>query len=115
VDKRGRRFGFVKFKDVRDEAALSKSLEEAWCDNVKLWVNRARFGKGEEKIKSAPKPGFSLLKKDGEDTSVRDDVSFKSMLVGNKTGGEAAVQGGEKKKFRLNSVGELGSVRASGL
>jgi hypothetical protein len=107
VDKRGRRFGFVKFKDVRDEAALSKSLEEVWCDNVKLWVNRARFGKGEEKVKSAPKPGFSLLKKDGEDTSVKDDVSFKSMLVGNKSGGEVTVQGGEKKKFRLNSVGDL--------
>jgi RNA recognition motif-containing protein len=51
VDKWGRRFGFVKFKEVKEFEVelLSKKLEDVWWDNFKLRVNRARFAKGDKK------------------------------------------------------------------
>jgi hypothetical protein len=49
MDKWGRRFGFVKFKEVVEVDVLSKKLEDVWWDKFKLRVNRERFGKGEKK------------------------------------------------------------------
>jgi RNA recognition motif-containing protein len=49
MDKWGRKFGFVKFKEVLDVEALSLKLEDVWWDNFKLRVNRARFAKGDKK------------------------------------------------------------------
>ncbi|PNX64624.1 hypothetical protein L195_g062207, partial [Trifolium pratense] len=43
VDKWGKRFAFVKFKNVKDVAALSERLEDVWSGKFKLRVNRARF------------------------------------------------------------------------
>ncbi|MCI32184.1 RNA-binding protein 25-like, partial [Trifolium medium] len=36
MDKWGRRFGFVKFKEVNDVDALSSKLEDVWCESFKL-------------------------------------------------------------------------------
>jgi RNA recognition motif-containing protein len=49
LDKRGRRFGFVKFKDVEDVEALSDKLRDVWVGPVKIWVNRSRFARSETK------------------------------------------------------------------
>lgn len=50
-DKWNHRFEFVKFKEVADvgslEGSLEASLEEVWWGNVKLKVNKARFGRDE--------------------------------------------------------------------
>jgi RNA recognition motif-containing protein len=45
LDKRGMRFGFVKFKDVAEVEALSDRLKDVWIGSFKLWVNRSRFGR----------------------------------------------------------------------
>jgi len=39
LDKWGRHFGFVKFKEVGDEAKLENRLEKVWKGDVKLKVN----------------------------------------------------------------------------
>jgi len=44
-DKWGRKFGFVKYKEVEDEVKLGLKLEELWLWKSKLKVNRARFGR----------------------------------------------------------------------
>ncbi|MCI03981.1 transcription factor jungbrunnen 1-like, partial [Trifolium medium] len=44
-DKRGNRFGFVKFKDVKNLEALSERLEDVWLGSFKLRVNLSRFGR----------------------------------------------------------------------
>lgn len=44
-DKWGRRFGFVKYKEVTNEEVLWYKLEEVWWGDMKLKVNRARFGR----------------------------------------------------------------------
>ncbi|GAU23411.1 hypothetical protein TSUD_331080 [Trifolium subterraneum] len=49
LDKRGRRFGFVKFKEVKDVEVLSESLLDVWIGMYKLRVNLSRFGRSEAK------------------------------------------------------------------
>jgi hypothetical protein len=41
VDKWGRKFGFVKFKEVKDfeVEALRKKLEDVWWEKFKLRIN----------------------------------------------------------------------------
>ncbi|MCI54120.1 hypothetical protein A2U01_0075368, partial [Trifolium medium] len=48
-DKRGCRFGFVKFKDVKGVDALSSRLEDVWIGSYKLRINLARFGRNSSK------------------------------------------------------------------
>ncbi|KAK2424156.1 hypothetical protein P8452_53215 [Trifolium repens] len=43
LDKKGRRFGFVKFKEVHEVEKLSESLSDVWIGSFKLWINRSRF------------------------------------------------------------------------
>jgi RNA recognition motif-containing protein len=110
VHKWGRKFGFVKFKDVRDVEALSRSMEDVWSGTFKLWVNRARYGKGEEKEKSTTIPEQTQRRKEYSDSRVKDDVSFKSLLLRRKEGGEVEESGGVKKSFRLNRMEDLASL-----
>jgi RNA recognition motif-containing protein len=49
LDKRGRRFGFVKFKEVKEVEILSEKLRDVWMGSFKLWVNRSRFSRSESK------------------------------------------------------------------
>ncbi|WJX11204.1 hypothetical protein P8452_01842 [Trifolium repens] len=44
-DKGGNRFGFVKFKEVKNLEALSERLEDIWLGSYKLRVNLALFGR----------------------------------------------------------------------
>jgi hypothetical protein len=48
LDKWGRRFGFVKFKEVKDVEAMSASLVDVWLGSFKLRVNHARFSRSEK-------------------------------------------------------------------
>jgi hypothetical protein len=42
-DKRGNRFGFVKFKEVKNVEALSSRLEDLWVGTYKIRINLSRF------------------------------------------------------------------------
>jgi RNA recognition motif-containing protein len=60
LDKRGCRFGFVKFKDVKEVEVLSDSMTDVWMGSFKLRVNRSRFARSEVKDRSSLKaPGPS--------------------------------------------------------
>ncbi|GKV31769.1 hypothetical protein SLEP1_g40435 [Rubroshorea leprosula] len=48
--KKGSRFGFIRFLDVRNEWELEHQLDQIWVGEFKLWVNRPRF-KGKESLK----------------------------------------------------------------
>jgi RNA recognition motif-containing protein len=52
VDRRGRRFGFVKFKKVENLEELEKSLEEVWMGGCRLKVNKARFGREDRRVQT---------------------------------------------------------------
>jgi hypothetical protein len=80
VDKKGRRFGFVKFKEVNDVEALCDSMKEVWMGSFKLWVNLARFQRAEvieEQPKSAPASRPVLTQQER-----RPGLSFRTALVG---------------------------------
>ncbi|GKV49956.1 hypothetical protein SLEP1_g56677 [Rubroshorea leprosula] len=47
--KSGRRFGFVRFLDVKDEVVLERQLDQITVEASKLWVNRPRFKKEEQR------------------------------------------------------------------
>jgi hypothetical protein len=118
VDKWGRRFGFVKFKEVKEFEVelLSKKLEDVWWDKFKLKINRARFGKGEEKEGSTAGNSHTQRLLPENNRRVGDDLSFKSLLLGQVKNSDDAVavkegmagdgDGGRKKK-RVLSIGEL--------
>jgi hypothetical protein len=81
LDRRGRRFGFVKFKEVTDEEELSERLCDVWIGSFKLWINRSRFARSEPKEEktqqvTATRPVISM-----EETT--PGRSFRSALVGN--------------------------------
>ncbi|MCI10368.1 hypothetical protein A2U01_0031461 [Trifolium medium] len=45
VDKQGRRFGFVKFRDVGDVIELLRSLSNIWIRSFKLRINLSKFSR----------------------------------------------------------------------
>ncbi|KAK2428108.1 splicing factor 3B subunit [Trifolium repens] len=88
VDKWGRKFGFVKFKDVRDADEMFKKLQEVWYGTTKLSVKRARFGKEDQKEEdSGTKTGKGTRCADVED------------------------EGGVRRKSRLHSVEDLAPLQ----
>jgi RNA recognition motif-containing protein len=48
VDKWGKRFAFVKFRDEIDAVELGERLEDVWLGTFKLRVNVSRFGRKED-------------------------------------------------------------------
>ncbi|KAK2367022.1 heterogeneous nuclear ribonucleoprotein [Trifolium repens] len=89
VDKRGRRFGFVKFMEVSDEDALEDNLREVWMGSFKLWVNRSRFGRSESKEARSKKDQSPIPGGTGVDKGV--GRSFRSALVGGAGSGSSKV------------------------
>ena len=47
LNKRNRRFGFVRFKGMVDEVALKRKLDSIWISTWKLQVNLSRFRRSE--------------------------------------------------------------------
>ncbi|GAU47983.1 hypothetical protein TSUD_272280 [Trifolium subterraneum] len=81
LDKQGRRFGFVRFREVRDVEELLSRISDIWIGTYKLRVNRTRFRRDE-----ARKDQQQPQKKPGrvEDTLVFHETqqgrSFKDAL-----------------------------------
>jgi hypothetical protein len=46
LDKKGNRFGFVKFKEVSDAKELEGRLGNVWWETFKLRINLSRFNRG---------------------------------------------------------------------
>jgi hypothetical protein len=45
VDKQGRRFGFVKFREVANEKELLRRISNIWIDSFKLRINLSKFSR----------------------------------------------------------------------
>ncbi|WJX65781.1 hypothetical protein P8452_50404 [Trifolium repens] len=122
VDKWGRRFAFVKFREEKDEEELSRRLEDVWLGSFKLKVNRSRFSRRVE-AKETEKPNREEVSMEGEG-SRPVTTSFKAALLGNtpfqeetetrrKDGGagsvclEVEVDGNILKELEESFVGKL--------
>jgi RNA recognition motif-containing protein len=85
VDKQGKRFGFVKFREVQDDKDLLRRISNIWIDSFKLRVNLSKFSrrtdanhKEEGKRREEPKDS-SDVKYGGGHTQA--GKSFKSALI----------------------------------
>jgi RNA recognition motif-containing protein len=83
-DKQGRRFGFVKYRDVSDAREQLDLVSNIWLGSFKLRVNLSRFAKGaptknvdEEKERPT---GKKTPDKEGGDLVVTEGRSFKEVL-----------------------------------
>jgi hypothetical protein len=87
LDKQGRRFGFVKYRDVRDAQEQLRLLTDIWCGTYKLRVNLARF------LKSAPaKKGSDEVKGKGKNLPTTNRGG-KAIAVEGKSFSEALLEG----------------------
>jgi RNA recognition motif-containing protein len=77
VDKQGCRFGFVKFRGVKDALELLRSISNIWIGSFKLRVNRSKFRKNQHPSVDAPMP--TVLRK--ESKLIQSDMTFKGALV----------------------------------
>jgi RNA recognition motif-containing protein len=120
MDKWERKFGFVKFKETKDYEveALCNKLVDVWWDTFKLRINNARFDKWEEKGGNEAGQTQSKRAPPGSVRAVSDDMSFKSLLVGeeNSGGGRVDKDGmvvgsdGGRKKTRAISFNDVVSL-----
>jgi hypothetical protein len=86
MDKWGRRFGFVKFLEVKEleMEMLSNQLEDVWVGTFKLRVNKSRFSRNdEENAKTKPVQPIRLLAREADEGV--SGQSFKMALM-NPTG-----------------------------
>ncbi|MCH93535.1 RNA recognition motif, partial [Trifolium medium] len=79
VDKWGRHFGFVKFREVKEIGELNQDLEDVWIGSFKLQVNRSRFDRNEESRKK--EEPFSLKARTEEGGGMQAGCSFRTALL----------------------------------
>jgi hypothetical protein len=80
LDRWGKKFGFVKFKQVEDVEQLETCLKEVWLWDTRLKVNRARFQREEPLKVEERRPGKGKVLKGGGATSV-PGITFKDVLT----------------------------------
>ncbi|KAK2442363.1 zinc finger CCCH domain-containing protein [Trifolium repens] len=88
LDKKGHRFGFVKFKEVTNAKALESRLDNVWWESYKLRINLSRFNRGAKEasypsIQSGGEKTLNTMKGVGqhEVTLVEKGRSFKNALT----------------------------------
>jgi hypothetical protein len=97
LDKQGQRFGFVKFREVRDEGDLLSRMGDIWIGTFKLRVNLSRFNRNDKKLE---------VKEDVPEASRTTEarrvpgVSFKAALMddGVHRGKDSVVEGDGRSK-----------------
>ncbi|KAK2455003.1 zinc finger CCCH domain-containing protein [Trifolium repens] len=76
LDKKGHRFGFVKFKEVADAKELEGRLGDVWWETYKLRINLSRFNRGvRETNHLKPQRGEEVPPKPQAGSSQRDTAS----------------------------------------
>jgi len=108
LDKWGRRFGFVKYKEVLNVEALAARLENVWFDNVRLKVNLARFGR-EDKL---PPAQLREERFGGVDAPVIPGISFKAVVT--KESGVVPVRGSDSVCLQINPSEDMLRLMESG-
>jgi hypothetical protein len=86
VDKWGRRFAFVKFREEKDEEELCRRLEDVWLGSFKLRVNRSRFSRREE-VREKEEGARKEVLMEGEGSKPLT-TSFKAALLRTSTSQE---------------------------
>jgi RNA recognition motif-containing protein len=108
VDKQGKRFGFVKFREVRDEVELLRMLSNIWFGTFKLGINLSKF-----KRRAEPAQVEVEQSTDVKGKRVQGGKTFKNVLVEEGVSGEggrrtgASVEGGSSTQGELQHTTEV--------
>jgi RNA recognition motif-containing protein len=107
VDKQGRRFGFVKFREVTDATELLRSIFYIWFGSYKVRVNRYQFGKYDKPNANEPRPevGRSVQNFIQKGRSYKGALAVTDMEEGQKGKGgwNAGVKGNEVQPSPVES------------
>jgi RNA recognition motif-containing protein len=79
LDKRGKRFAFVKYMEAKEMEELRRNMEDLWLGTFKLRINKSRFDRRDDGGKRE-EPVQRLGRAFGE-SNVHPDRSFKTALV----------------------------------
>jgi hypothetical protein len=122
LDKRGNRFGFAKFKDVKSVEALSDRLQDLWLGSYKLQVNLARFGRGKESgvQTQAKRDNIPVNRATApilEPAWTRPKVLFKNALTGDSSGllPQPSIEADVDQDFLQVLAGSYVGVMAAGV
>jgi hypothetical protein len=104
VDKQGKRFGFVKFREVGDEKELLRRISNIWIDSFRIRINLSKFSRRSDVSQREGKQ-VPVVSADGKTRggSFKDDRSFKSVLIekeGRNKGGVGANTGVEAASLK---------------
>jgi hypothetical protein len=98
LDKQGRRFGFVKYRNVGDAERFLSTISDIWFGTYKLRINRAKFSRDEDpKGKQTMEQQPTTLVEGSVIHQVQHGVSFKEVLVSN----EKALQGTKEETQKV--------------
>ncbi|WJX13955.1 hypothetical protein P8452_04289 [Trifolium repens] len=94
VDRKGRRFGFVRFWEVQNVEILLRKMEDIWFDTYKLRANLAMHQRGaDHQTKGKHTEVVPTLLREGE---LKQGVSYKQSLV------QSNNQMADKKRIGVN-------------
>jgi RNA recognition motif-containing protein len=88
VDKQGKSFGFVKFREVRDATELLRCISNIWIDSFKLRINLSKFHRKTDPASREERKetvGLVEANRAGRNT---DGRSFKSALLAEEVDGQ---------------------------
>ncbi|MCI58537.1 RNA recognition motif, partial [Trifolium medium] len=88
VDKWGKKFAFVKFREVKDEWELSQKMKDVWLGSFKLRINKSRFDR-KEGVRKLKDSGNLKVMEVGVN-NVQPDRSFRAALVQSSSRQEVA-------------------------
>ncbi|GAU41064.1 hypothetical protein TSUD_284340 [Trifolium subterraneum] len=81
LNKWGCRFGFVKYREVKNTVELERRLGEVWMGTFKLRVNLSRFAKGSSS--NQPKQVTDRTSHGNKEKMVQPGISFKTAVTKN--------------------------------
>jgi RNA recognition motif-containing protein len=99
VDKWGKKFAFVKYREDMDAMELSNSLGDVWLGSFKLRLNKSRFARNEDERKKE-----EVDRKKVVDSSVVNqhlDCSFREALLNTNRSAEKCDKGVAEQRLAL--------------
>ncbi|GAU18663.1 hypothetical protein TSUD_124960 [Trifolium subterraneum] len=108
VDKWGKKFAFVKFREVKEEGVLSQNLKDVWLGSFKLRINKSRFERKEDEKKKKELGSSNVLEDGGN--NAQPGGSFKTALMQHSKRQEEV----EKSKKSKEALEEVFQVEVDG-
>ncbi|MCH99441.1 RNA-binding protein 25-like, partial [Trifolium medium] len=81
LDRKGKRFGFVRFWEIQNVEMLLRKIEDIWFDTYKLRANLALHQRGEQHPSRGKQPTTNTAVGKGVGGEVRHGVTFKQSVV----------------------------------